>query len=362
MGRPIDYDAARNILKEEFEAAEEEFKQNAVTVSPAVIVESTQRLFASNTQAFREALIGCCLAKIIDQEIDIRQPYMNQGKDAFNGRTLDEKVVNPFLHDRMIPSSKGPYLSALRRNVSFQQETAKGLRDREAFGALLAFIGKLENTNGDKARVYLRHLLREFVRLREASHIKLAHIARLSLEQYRTLISGMLGVASGGLLPVLLSVAMFETIKGCFDLDWEIEWQGINAADQASGVGGDITITDDGETVLVIEVTERPIDRSRVVATFNTKIATHGINDYLFFFGKVPPGEEAKEAARQYFAQGHDISFLSVEEWLVHSLGTVGPKCRKMFTEKFLGLLGTQDVPAALKMAWNDEVRSLLEG
>lgn len=72
MGRPIDYEVARRILKEEFEAAEREVGENTPVVVQAVISESTSRLLASRTQAFREALIGCCLARIIDQEIDIR--------------------------------------------------------------------------------------------------------------------------------------------------------------------------------------------------------------------------------------------------------------------------------------------------
>lgn len=362
MGRSINYDVARNILREEFEAAEREASENVAVTVPAVIRESTERLFLSGTQAFREALVGCCLARIIDQEIDIHLPYMNQGDNAFNGRTLDERVVNPFLQDRQVPCSRGPYLSALRRNVSFREETTRGLRDKEAFRALLTFMGEIEGADEPTVRSYLRHPLREFIRLREAADIQLAHIARLSLEQHGLLIGGMLGVPSGGLIPVLLSVAMFETIKECFNLDWEIQSQGINVADQASGVGGDITITEGGETVLIVEVTERPIDRSRVVATFNTKIAPQGINDYLFFMGNVRPGEDAKEAARQYFAQGHDISFLSVEAWLVHSLGTVGPRCRRIFTEKFLALLGTQEIPAGLKLAWNDQVRILFGG
>lgn len=363
MGRPIDYEVARRILKEEFEAAEREVGENTPVVVQAVISESTSRLLASRTQAFREALIGCCLARIIDQEIDIRLPYIELAPNAFTGRSLDENVVNPFLHDRMVPCSKSPYLSTIRRGFTFHPESIKrGVRDKGAYEAMLDFIGELEIADKESARSYLRHLLTEFVRLREAANIQLAQIARLSLEQYRILIAGMLAVPSGGLIPVLLAVAMFQTIKECFKLGWVIEWQGINVADQASGAGGDITIKDDGETVLVVEVTERSIDRSRVVATFNTKIALHGISDYLFFFGNAGPGDEAKEAARQYFAQGHDISFLSVEEWLVHSLGTVGPKCRRMFTEKFLNLLGLREVSAGLKMAWNDEVRRLLGG
>jgi hypothetical protein len=110
----------------------------------------------------------------------------------------------------------------------------------------------------------------------------------------------------------------------------------------------------------VVEITERQIDRSRVVSTFNTKISPQGIDDYLFFFSSAPPSEEAHMAARQFFAQGHDISFLSVKEWLVNCLGTVGAKCRRTFTDTFLGLLETSGVPVAIKVAWNEQIKALL--
>ncbi|MCA9469653.1 MAG: restriction endonuclease, SacI family [Nitrospira sp.] len=359
MGRSIDYDVAKEILEQEFQKAEEQYLKGSTITVPSIIEDTTQILFSSATQAFREALIGCILARIIDSEIDIRHPYMNQGENAFNGRTLDEKVVNPFLHDKMIPCSKGPYLSALRRNVSFNEETSKGLRDKDAFRALLTYLKEIEENDEGSSRLYLQHLLKNFIQIREASHIELAHIQRLSLEQFGILIGGMLQIPSGGLLPVLLSVAMFQTIKDCFGLKWKIEWQGINVSDKASGVGGDITIIEKSDVILAVEITERPIDRSRVVSTFNTKIAPHGINDYLFFFASANPTEEARDAARQYFAQGHDISFLPVQDWLIHSLGTIGPKCRSQFTGNFLRLLGEQTIPANLKLAWNDRVKAL---
>ena len=340
MGRNFDYESAKEVLETEFRQAENEFSENSSVIVGENIRESTERLFSSSTQAFREALIGCLLAKILDPEIDIRLPYVNQGEKAFNGRTLDEKVVNPFLYDQQVPCSKGPYLSALRRSVSFHEETAKGVRDKEAFRALLNFIGEVEGGDEENAKICLRFLLRRFVQLRESAKIKLSHIKRLSLEQFNSLISGMLQIPSGGWLPVLFSVAMFKTIKECFGLNWKIEWQGINVADKAAGVGGDITISENDEVILAVEVTERPIDRSRVVSTFNTKIAPHGINDYLFFFSSAHPLDEARDAARQYFAQGHDISFLPVHDWLIHSLGTIGPKCRGQFTENFFGTFG----------------------
>lgn len=153
---------------------------------------------------------------------------------------------------------------------------------------------------------------------------------------------------------------MFQTLKKCFNLDWEVEWQGINAADRASGVGGDITIRSGRKTLLAVEITERAIDRNRVVSTFNTKIAVHGLEDYLFLFGNAPPDAEAQAAAQQYFGQGHDISFLPVVSWLISCLGTVGTSCRKLFNENALALLDQPTVPAHVKIAWNEKHSALL--
>ena len=58
---------------------------------------------------------------------------------------------------------------------------------------------------------------------------------------------------SGGRFPVLLTVAMFQTIREAFGLDWEIDWQGIDVADRASEVGGDITIRSGGAATLAVE-------------------------------------------------------------------------------------------------------------
>jgi SacI restriction endonuclease len=296
--RPIEYGAVKQILTEQFAGAEEDFRNN----TPVAVAEELQlvvdTLFESRTQAYRETLIGCALARISDRKIDITRPYANQGEDAFNGRTLDEKVVNPFLQENQIPCSKGPYLSAFRRSVQFIRELP-GQRDRQAYGAFMDFIDALKSApDEDVACSLLRYLLYRFVLMRNAAHIVLRRIRRLSIEQYESLIDALLHVPSGGRFPVLLAVATFQTIKGCFGLDWSIEWQGINVADRASGVGGDITIWRDSKPILAVEITQRPIDRSRVVSTFNTKILPSGIDDYLFLFSVAAPTDDARAAAR----------------------------------------------------------------
>lgn len=347
------------ILTTEYEAAEELFREDRQVTLPDVVREAIAGVFRSRTQAYREALVGCTLARIQDPNINIRLPYVGQAPDAFNGRTLDERVVNPFLHEHQIPASRAPYLSSLRRGFQFQKDWP-GQRDRAGLGAAVDFIAALEQANAEQARIYLRGLMYRFVALRDAADIGLNDVHRLSVEQYGALIDGLLAVRSGGLIPVLLAVATFQTISDCFELNWRVEWQGINVADQPRGEAGDITVYRNDVRLFSVEVTEREIDRARVVATFQAKIARGGLDDYLFIFGNVEPTNEARDAARQYFAQGHEINFVQIKDWILTVMTTIGPRCRRMFTERFRVLLGARTVPAALKVAWNNLLGRIL--
>ncbi len=356
----FDYDRAKQLLAETFELAEADFAAPRIPPIGADLSVALSALFVSRTQAYREVAVGCALVRLVDQTRNLQLPYVNQGDDAYNGRTLDERVVNPFLQEQTIPCSKGPFLSAFRRNIRFVPETGEGLRDKEGYAAFLVVVDALRAGDEALACAVLRSLLYRFLELRNAANIALAQVRRLSLEQLGLLIDGLLATPSGGLLPVLLALAMFNTLRDCFERDWTIDFQGINVADSASGVGGDITVSREGAVVLAVEVTERPIDRSRVVSTFNTKISPHGIEDYLFFSTAAMPDEEALAATRQYFAQGHEINFLQVKPWLMNCLGTIGPKCRALFVQHLLKALSGPDVPASAKLAWNAQVKALL--
>jgi hypothetical protein len=361
MGRKVDLVEAAERMETEYAQALNLYRSGDAPALEPALSAAVETLFLSKTQSFREALVGCCLAKLADPAIDVRLPYAGQGENAFQGRDIDENVINPFFQSNQIPSSKGPYLAAIRRDFKYIPEKRKGVLHKSGYDAFLLLIDFLGNASADEVALLLRVLLWKFVQLREQGNIELTRLQRLSLAQHEMLIRGLLQVPSGGLLPVLLSVAMFQTLRDCFSLKWGVDWQGINAADRASGVGGDITIRSDDKTILAVEITERVIDRSRVVSTFNTKIAAHGLEDYLFLFSDAPPEPEARVTAQQYFSQGHDVSFLPVASWLVSCLGTIGPSCRRMFSERMLTLLEQPTVPAHVKIAWNDQHTALLQ-
>lgn len=359
---PVDFQAARQLLDRTFADVEQELLQGK---HPPDVSEGFKVpcdiVFQSKTQAYRECILGCTVARIQDRSINIRQPYVGHGPHAFNGRTLDEKVINPFLHDRRIPASKGPFLSTFRRSVEFNEATGKGVQDKKRYPQFLQCLTFLESTKKDSELLRcLRYILHKFLVLREESNVPLTRVQRFSLDQYDSLISALLRTPSGGRFPLFLVVATFQAIRDTFGLNWEVSWQGINVADSPSGAVGDVTIAADGKIVLAAEITERVVDRSRVVTTFNTKIAPSGIEDYLFVVNPPGPDSDAKKQAHQYFAQGHEVSFVEIKNWITMLLATIGKRGRNSFNQHMLRLLDDPGVPKALKVAWNDNVSLLV--
>lgn len=357
---PIDYDNAGVLLREVFAEIQPLVLAGTEPPVPGELKPHFNIIFATNVQAYRETLLGCAIARLQNRDINIRLPYMNQGQGAFNGRTLDERAVNPFFQEHRIPSSRGPYLAAFRRSVRFDAATREGLRDKTGYDAFLELIAYLEATGDDDAlRAFIAFLLYKFAKLREAAEVPLSRLQRISQEQYDTLITSLLKTPSGGRLPVIIVVAALRSIKDFFGVDWEIDYQGINVADAQTGVGGDVTVRQGGRIVFAAEVTERPIERARVVATFNTKIAPNAIEDYLFFVRPETLAEDARLQARQYFAQGHEVNFLEVKNWVLQALATMGKRGRGLFNDHLMQLLDDQDMPRGIKVAWNDYVAAL---
>lgn len=357
----IDYDAARALLLQLLDEAKLRHENTGSSLSSTALSTALDALFTSRTQSYREVLLGCGLARILDQSIDIRLPYIQQGAAAFNGRTLDEIVVNPILQEQLIPCSKGPYLATFRRNVSFVVDTEQGLRDKKGYRSLLDWLAALEIAKKKQAQELLINVLQRFLVLRDQSNVQVAKIGKLSLDQLTALVDALLKTKSGGLLPVLLVVAMLRAIKLRYSLDWNIESQGINVADKASGASGDITVRGaNGDVVLAIEVTERPIEQARVVATFNTKIVNAGIEDYLFIHTQASPDANARRVAQNYLKQGHEINFVQVGLWVENNLATAGAKGRTEFIKAMVSLLEDRSVPASSKLSWNEIVKATI--
>ncbi|MCL2338132.1 MAG: hypothetical protein FWC60_12030 [Firmicutes bacterium] len=318
-------------------------------------------LFNSKTRSYREVLLGCALIHLIDPTVNVSLPYINHGEGSFNGRSLDEYAVNPFLQENLFPCSKGPYLAAFRRSVKLVSETGEGLRDKAGYSAMMDLLAVVEKcATKEQTETFLMGLLQRFIILRDASQIPLARVGRFSIEQYRQLLSELVRYQSGGLFPVLITVAFFQTIAEYHSLDWVISYQGINVADNATGVEGDVTIKEKGVTLMAIEITERPLDQRRIVSTFNTKIILNDVKEYLFVYTRAEPDNTAYQAARSLFTQGYEINFVNVVDLIINNFLAIPANVRGVFAEKMRFLLEYKDVPAAVKVRWNESIKNVL--
>jgi len=360
MAIDIDSNAALETLENLFADVQNQLMAQAVPPFAPELIPAFAVLFNTTIQSPREALLGCAIARLQNRAINIRLPYAGQAENAFNARTLDEEAINPFLQERRIPASKGPYLAMFRRNFRFDPSRREGQKNKVLFDAFLDLITVLERTEDEETlSAFIIYLLYKFARLREDAEVPLSRLNRLSLEQYDILLQSLLDTNSGGRLPVVIVVATFRTIKEFFDKEWVIDFQGINVADRPTGAGGDVTITDGGRILLAAEITERPVGRPRILATFNTKIAPNGIEDYLFFVPLNTLAPEARQQARQYFAQGNEVNFLEIKGWVLNSLATMGRRGRDLFNGHLLALMNDEAMPRQLKVAWNDYISAL---
>ncbi|MGA3371931.1 MAG: restriction endonuclease, SacI family [Terracidiphilus sp.] len=358
----IDYEVALKILSDMFAGVEGLLLNDQAPVCNEALTPHFDTIFRTNVQAYRETLLGCALAHLLDREIDVRLPYVNQGERAYNGRTLDERVINPFLQMNRIPCSKGPFLALFRRSVRFDASTREGLRDKTGYDAFLALVADLEALSEDQEILdILRCLLYRFAKLREAADVVLSRVQRLSLDQLSSLIDSLLVSPSGGRIPVIVVVSAFRTLNEFFGADWTIEYQGINVADSQTGAGGDITVRRESNIVIAAEVTERPMDRGRVVQTFHTKIAPHGIEDYLFFVRLDSLEDGARQQAKQYFAQGHEVNFLAIKDWVVMLLASMGVRGRGIYLSRLLEMIDDPSMPRSIKVAWNHGIAALVD-
>ncbi len=350
------------LLEERFSRVEDAHLRGEKPTVPRDFAEACAVVFRSKTKAYREVLLGCLLTRITDPDKDIHLPYVSMGPRAFSGRSLDERVINPFLRSKRIPCTQGPYLSVFRRQVSFDRSTRPKMRDKQGFDAL---VGLLDMAQGEsnQARLldFFDYVLYCFVLLREEQSVELIGLERVSLQQCRRLLRRLLSRQSKGIFPQVIVVSMVEAVIERFGLDWEAHFQQINVSDRAAGVEGDITVLDkaSGDTVVVVEVTERSVDRSRVRSAFQEKVSPASVRDYIFavHLNRVQP--EAIEQAERYFHFGYDVNFVDIHEWVCNCLATVGAPGRNVFLSRLIAHLSADWIPATLKHAWNEEIAHL---
>jgi hypothetical protein len=78
-------------------------------------------------------------------------------------------------------------------------------------------------------------------------------------------------------------------------------------------------------------------------------------------FTNTEPNDTARQVARNLFSQGYEINFANVVDLIVNNFLALPANARDIFTDKMLFLLSSRDVPAAVKIKWNESVKKVLQ-
>lgn len=239
----------------------------------------------SNIISIRYALVTQMLGKIADPSRSLMALQLGDATEgAWNARSFATAVVLPWERDnqQVLGMSPDPYVSKPLRRPRLD-EGAKVQNDN-AWKEFVAFLAPLDTAHPDVLHDAFRRVLRAFARRLAKQSFTYPIPQRISQAELEKIVASFLGEPSGGLRPLAVSAALFRVLGEAFRLFSEIRSKGINEADSASGVPGDVMCLDgDGNISLAVEVKDTSLTLAHVQeANLKAKQSSDGLSNFLF--------------------------------------------------------------------------------
>lgn len=243
------------------------------------------RFVDSEAVSIRYAFLTQLVGKLADPERDL---LCLQKQDAAAGkwdpRSFCTKTIVPWVQENqnVLGTSTDPYVSKPLRRPRLDEDMGS-LRYRLEWEALVDLLESVQQA-GDSAsveRMVVRCLESVARRLRRQTfEYPVPH--RISLDQLVELIVDYLAEPSGGLRPQALATALFRVLGDALGLFEEVTGQGLNEADAATGMPGDIVCRDtEGSPVLAVEVKDRTVGLTDLRMAI-TKARNSSLHSFLF--------------------------------------------------------------------------------
>ena len=276
--------------------------------SPGNLDGQVERLVNSPTASIRFAVFTQLLGKIADPARSLIVLQLAAGWDA---RSFCSAVVVPWVraNNNVVGSSGDPYVSnPLRRPTLHERQDQ--LRDRAAWDALVAFLGPLDRASSGDLQDAFRRVLRANVRRLSRQTFLYPIPQRISLGDLESKVDKFLDIQSGGLRPLAVATALLRLVGEGFSLFSNVTSQGINEADAATGMPGDIMCFQGEDLRLVVEVKDVNLTIAHVSASsLKAKESEEGIASLLFAVPGIHQQDEKAIAAvvGQEWAAGLNI-------------------------------------------------------
>lgn len=362
-----DRERARGILNAVWkEVSDQDGKGHAQQVR-AVVRRQIAELLKSEAVSFTYSLPTQLLGKVTHPELDCLCLQAGENEEAqWDPRGFAASVIVPWVGDNenVLGTSKDPYVSnPLRQARVVPNPPNVRPNTLPLWGALHEVLSDVEERNDpDYTRAVFREVLRqthEILKTRQFSYPKLT---RISLEQTLFLVRRLLETSREGEHGMSLAAALFKVIGPRFGLWDEVVRQASTTADQASGMTADLECRKSGRLVYAVEVKERTIRLSDVVA-LDEKLSRSQLTEALINAPGVHSSdiEGVRSRIRLMWSRGINLYNATIEELVSITLSLAGEEGRLEFIAEVGKQLDEFARPSG-KAAWRDLLESILDG
>ncbi len=287
--------------------------------------DPVEQLVNSSVNSIRYALLTQLLGKIANPKRSLLSLQSGSGQDgAWNARSFCDAVIVPWVSENqnVLGTSAEPYASKPLRRDRLER-SMPNVRDKKDWMRLYDFFAPLDRSSSSELEQAMYQCLICVARRMAALSFKYEIPIRVSLPDLRGILSHFLSDSSGGLRPLVVATAAMRVVGEGFNIFENVKSQGINQADSASGVPGDIMCFDnDGRILLAVEVKDRVLTLADLKASVRKSRQTQGSMSNLLF--AVPSVQSAEESAihstiRSAWTTGLNIYCVEVLELITHS-------------------------------------------
>ena len=318
-------------------------------------------LVNSGVVSIRYALVTQLLGKIANPSRSLMALQLKaDDAGAWDARSFATAIVVPWVTDnhQILGTSAEPYASKPLRRKRLARDMTD-VRAKNEWNHLVILFESLDDAPRDKMRETFRRILSSLARRMAAQVFSYPIPQRVSMAQLEAILTDFLGVPSGGLRPLAVTAALFTIAGRAFSLFSRVESQGINEADTASGMPGDVMCYDDSGIRLAVEVKDLDLTLAHVQASsLKAKQSGEQLTNLLFAAPGIRRRDEAEIATlfQREYAAGLNIYTINLHS-LSHSVFAL---LEESWKSRFLRQVGheldrRQD-PQARK-GWHDVLR-----
>lgn len=295
------------------------------------------RLVDSSVVSIRYAVMTQMLGKIADSSRSLLYLQSGTGEPgAWNARSFCDSVIVPWVaenHD-VIGTSAEPYASKPLRRLQLRHGMPD-VRNSKEWDCLVTLFESLEDASLDELRETYRRCLAAVARRLARQSFKYPIPMRISAARTWATLEEFLSDQSGGLRPMVVASALMQVLGEGFGLFSRVESQGVNEADAASGVPGDVMCyAKDDSLIMAVEVKDRNLTLTDVrSSTRKAQQADQGFSSFLFTAPGIVPSEKAEidESLERAWASGLNLYQVDLLEFATSSFVLLDEEWRSKF-------------------------------